>query len=153
MIAAPIAPPIATDETALRTLVATLFQRWNAGDGTGYANLFTEDSDYVAFDGSHARGRAENARNHQKLFDTWLKGSVLEGRIAQLRFLTPDVALVHLVGNVRLRWQRRPNPARESIQTLVAVKRADVWRFEAFHNTRIAPRNPFSTLMMMLGRK
>jgi uncharacterized protein (TIGR02246 family) len=153
MIAVPIASPTATDETALRTLVATLFQRWNAGDGIGYADLFTEHSDYVAFDGSHARGRLENAHIHEKLFRTWLKGSVLEGRIVQLRFLTPDVALLHLVGNVRLRWQRRPSPARESIQTLVAVKCADIWRFEAFHNTRIAPRNPFSTLMMLLGRK
>lgn len=147
-------PPVRTsEETAILKLVVALEARWNAGDGTGYADLFTEDADYVAFNGAHAKGRFENARNHQQLFDTWLKDSVLEGEIKDLRFLTPEVALLHLVGNVRLRWQRTPNPARDSIATLIAVKGNGEWRFAAFHNTRIERPSVLTKLMLMLGRK
>jgi uncharacterized protein (TIGR02246 family) len=146
-------PETLLPETAVRQLVAALEERWNAGDGAGYAALFTQDADYVAFNGAHAKGRLENARNHQRLFDTWLKGSVLQGEIKDLRFLTPDVALVHLVGNVRLRWQRTPNRARDSIQTLVAVNTLEGWRFAAFHNTRITPPSLWTNFMLMLGRR
>lgn len=55
---------------------------WNSGDGEAYADLFAEDCDYVAFDGTHLSGRSANARHHQALFDTVLVGSrlVLGGR-------------------------------------------------------------------------
>lgn len=144
----------AADEAAVRRLFQQLIACWNRGDGSAYAALFTEDSDYVAFDGTHFRGRQVNADNHQRLFDTFLKGSTLEGQeINRLRFLTPDVALMHTTGTVKLRWQSRPAPGRRSIQTLVAVREGDGWRFAAFHNTRIQKRTWLGNLLLMLVRK
>lgn len=144
----------AKDETALRQLFQNLVTSWNNGDGQAYAANFTEDSDYIAFDGTHFKGRKANADNHQKLFDTFLKGSTLEGQsITQLRFLTPEVALLHMTGTVKLRWQKKPSPGRLSIQTLVAVKQKDEWKFAAFHNTRIQKRNWLQTLLLMVGKK
>jgi hypothetical protein len=48
-----------------------------------------------------------------------------------------------------MRGRSTPSPERDSIQTLVAVRRAGVWRFVAFHNTRIRPmgRNALDTLL------
>lgn len=146
--------PQAADEAAVRRLFRELIDCWARGDGHAYAALFTEDSDYIAFDGTHFRGRQANAVNHQKLFNTFLKGSTLAGqRIDRLRFLTPDVALLHMTGTVKLRWQSRPAPGRRSIQTLVAVKESEQWLFAAFHNSRIQKRNAFANLLLMLGRK
>ena len=146
--------PQANDEAIVRHLFDQLIACWNRGDGCAYAALFTEDSDYVAFDGTHFRGRQANAQNHQKPFDTFLKGSTLEGqKINRLRFLTPDVALLHTTGTVKLRWQSKPAPGRRSVQTLVAVREPEGWRFAAFHNTRIQKRNAFANLLLVLGKK
>ncbi len=95
-------------ESALHELFNRLEHTWNAGDATAYGECFTPDCDYITFEGGHLQGRNENAKAHQQLFNTFLKGSKLEGRIKDIRFLTPDVGVLHATGNVRLRWQSRP---------------------------------------------
>ena len=66
---------IAATESAVRTLYQNLIEAW--GDADSYAALFTEEGDYITFDGSHARGRAEIASAHRPLFEGILKGSRL----------------------------------------------------------------------------
>ena len=127
------------DERAIRELFEKLLEDWARGDGEAYGSRFTDDADYVAFDGSHTRGRAEISSSHQQLFDKFLKGSRLTGRIESVKFLGPDVALVHTTGGTVMRGKTAPSPERHSVQTLVAVRREDEWRFAAFHNTRVRP--------------
>ena len=47
------------DESAERRAVLELGQAlqdaWNRGDAAGYASLFTDDADFVAWNGSHRR--------------------------------------------------------------------------------------------------
>lgn len=43
------------------------------------------------------------------------------------------------VGGVVMRGKSAPAPERDSVQTLVATKRAGEWRLAAFHNTRVRP--------------
>jgi uncharacterized protein (TIGR02246 family) len=113
--------------------------RWNQGSGAAYAAAFTEDGDLVGFDGQHFRGRAEIAPFHQELFDKWLKGSRLVGKVEGLRFLRPNVALMHALGGTVMRGKSEPSPGRDSIQTLVATKQEGEWLLAAFQNTRIRP--------------
>jgi len=127
------------DEAAIRDLFRRLLDDWGRGDGEAYGSRFTEDADYVAFDGSHTRGRRAIADSHQQLFDKFLKGTRLTGRIESVRFLGPDTALMHAVGGTVMRGKTRPSPERDSIQTLVAVRRDGQWRFAAFHNSRVRP--------------
>ena len=126
-----------TDEAKIRSLFEDLLADWGRGDGEAYGSRFTEDADYVAFDGTHTRGRAEISASHQRLFDRWLKGTHLTGRILSVKFLGSDVALVHVTGGTVMRTKTRPSPERNSIQTLVAVREDDEWRFAAFHNCRV----------------
>src|SRR5687768_15119229 len=79
------------DTVAIRALFTELIAAWGRGDGQAYGALFTDEADYVAFDGSHTKGRHVIAESHQKLFETWLKGTRLTGQIESLRFLSPDV--------------------------------------------------------------
>jgi uncharacterized protein (TIGR02246 family) len=130
-----------TDEATIRELFQQLLDDWGRGDGRTYGSRFTEDADYVAFDGSHTTGREQIAASHQQLFDRWLKGTRLTGRIERLRFLSPDVALVHATGSTIFPGETQPRPSRASIQTLVAIRRGGEWRFTAFHNTRILRRS------------
>ena len=140
-----------TDTAALRALFAELIAAWGRGDGHTYGSLFTDEADYIAFDGSHTRGRRVIAESHQKLFETWLKGTRLIGRIEGLRFLGPDVALVLATGATLMPGKDRP--VRPSIQTLAAVKRDGTWRFAAFHNTRIVRRNALQWLLFGIATK
>ncbi|NOK08494.1 SgcJ/EcaC family oxidoreductase [Corallococcus exercitus] len=139
-----------TEVAAIHAHFQRMFDCWRRGDAQAYADCFTEDMDYVVFDGSHLKGRKANAEAHQALFDGVLRGSVPEGKVTSLRFLGPDVALIHAVGAIKLRWQRKANASRQSIQTLVAVKREGAWSFSAFQNTRIQPPNAFARLMLRL---
>lgn len=127
------------DERALRDLLQALFARWAAGDAEGYAALFTPDADYVAFDWVNQKGRAAIVAGHQPLFTRWLKGSRLVGEATSIRFLAPDVALLHVAGNTILAGKSSAAPERASTQTMVAVKQGGAWRFTAFHNTRLRP--------------
>ena len=130
-----------SDEAAVRRLFQALLDAWGRGDAAGYAALFTEDADYVSFDGAHTRGREAIAASHQPLFQRWLKGTRLTGRIESVRFLSPGIALVHATGSTVFPGERRPRPSRDSIQTLIAICRPDGWRFAAFHNTRVLRRS------------
>jgi uncharacterized protein (TIGR02246 family) len=130
-------PDTSTDEAAVRDLLAQLFAAW--GNADAYAAFFTEGGDYVAFDGTHWRGRRAIAEGHRPLFERFLKGSHLFTESVAVRLLVPDVALVHATGAVLRAGQKRPAKGRLSIQTLVAVRQEDGWRFAAFQNTRHRP--------------
>jgi len=139
-----------TDEAAVRALYQQLMNGWNQGSGAVFAAAFTEDGDLVGFDGTHLNGREEIAPFHQELFDKWLKGSRLVGQVKDVRFLSPDVALIHAVGGTVMRGKGEPSPERDSIQTLVAVRQeGGAWRLAAFQNTRVRPmgRNASSFLI------
>jgi uncharacterized protein (TIGR02246 family) len=125
-----------SDETAVRALYIHLMDGWNAGSGALFAAPFADDADLVGFDGTHLRGREAIAAFHQQLFDTYVQGSRLVGKITGVRFLTADVALMHAVGGTVLAGASDLAPDRNSVQTLVAVRDGGVWRLAAFQNTR-----------------
>lgn len=135
------------DEAAIRDLFRKLLDDWGRGDGYAYGSRFTEDADYVAFDGTHTKGRQEIAASHQQLFDKWVKGTKLVGGIESIRFLSPEVTLVHATGSTIFPGEDKPRPSRDSIQTLVAVKRDGAWIFTAFQNSRIVRRGPLGWIL------
>lgn len=92
------------DEAAIQTLFAHLMDCWNRGDGNAYGALFEENADYVAFNGSHTKGREAIAAQHQQLFETFLKGTRLRGQVKNLRFLSPNIALLHAIGGTLMSW-------------------------------------------------
>jgi uncharacterized protein (TIGR02246 family) len=115
------------DERAVRALLARMADAWARGDGQAYAACFTADSDYVTFHGMHVRGREQNAKLHQTLFNGVLKGTRIDPAITDLAFLAPEVALVHTASSAR----------GKSLQTFMIVKRDGQWQIRAFQNTRI----------------
>jgi hypothetical protein len=64
------------------------------------------------------------------------------GRVEDVRFLSPDVVLMHAVGSTVMRGESEPSPERDSIQTLVATREGGEWRLAAFQNTRVRPMGP-----------
>jgi uncharacterized protein (TIGR02246 family) len=127
------------DERAIRALHGQVLEAWGAGDGETFAAPFGDDALFIGFDGSVMRGRQEIAATHQEVFDRWMRGTRLVEERTDVRFVDPDVAIVHALGGTVLRGKSQPTPERDSIQTLVAVRDARGWSFVAFQNTRIRP--------------
>src|SRR5919108_5820281 len=124
------------DEAAIRKLYQQMIDGWNAGNGDAFAAPYTDDSDYIGFDGTYMKGRQEIASFHQMLFDKFLGGSRLIGKIRSIRFVTVDVAIMIAVGGTVMAGQSDIEPERNSIHTLVSVKRDRRWQFTAFQNSR-----------------
>ena len=136
------------DEAAVCDLYQQLMDGWNRGSGDAFAAVFTEDGDLVAFDGTHFKGRQEIAPFHQQLFDKWMKGTRLVGQVKDMRFLSPDIAVMHAVGGTVMPGKTEPSPERDSIQTLVATRQNGEWRLAAFQNTRVRPIGNAGTFLI-----
>jgi uncharacterized protein (TIGR02246 family) len=47
------------DENAIRAIHQRMIDAWNTRNGAAFATPFTEDADFVAFEGTHLIGRQE----------------------------------------------------------------------------------------------
>lgn len=135
----PSVPASTEGEREIRDLIDRLSESWARGDAGSYGAEFTDDCDYVAFDGTRFRGPSEPHAHLARLFDSVLKGTRLEGEVESVRFLTPEVAVVHWTGSVAYPWNKRVRSRRRSRQTLVIVRRDGNWKVAAFQNTRVRP--------------
>lgn len=126
-------------ETDVLAVLDRLTEAWNAGDAAAYADLFTEEADYVTFFGANMAGRELIESSHRALFHGPLKGSTLTGHRggAKVRFVRPDVAIVVSGGGSSLAGGTTPEPGRSTTVTFVLVK-DDRWRVTAFQNTRVS---------------
>ena len=117
-------------EAAVRALYSQLMDGWNKGSGEAFAAPFAENGHLIGFDGTHFTRRDEIVSFQQPLFDTWLKETRLVGEVQSVRFLSPDVALMHAT--------RRDRDARKIATLVGAGLDSNARRCEA--RRRMAPR-------------
>lgn len=125
----------AADEAALRDAVKQLETGWNTKSGATFAKPFAEDADYVVINGNYIKGRAVIESQHQRIFDTIFKDTTLKLDVQQIRFLRPDVAVVHVKGQ---RGSSAPSLIQDAMITLFMTKEKQGWTIAAFQNTAIA---------------
>lgn len=139
----------AADEAAIRDLIARQINSWNAGDPAAYAHTYTPDGDCVTYLGGHHRGRGAIAASGETPtagapFAKLLRGAQLDVEITDLRFLTPDVAVIHAHGGLA-KPGRRPSRRTRRTNTSVAVRTEHGWLLAATHNTT---RRPFAQKLL-----
>jgi uncharacterized protein (TIGR02246 family) len=86
------------------------------GDAEAFTVPFTDETDFVAFEGTHLKGRGQIAAFHRQLFATVVKDTHLQGEVKFVRFLSAALAVMHSVVRVRLQGQTGPSPSRDSMQ-------------------------------------
>jgi uncharacterized protein (TIGR02246 family) len=87
-----------TDEAAIRDVLQTRQQQaWNQHDAKAYAALFAEDGDVVNVVGWWWRDRAEIKRKLTDAFAFAFRESTLTITEVNVRFLTPEIAVAHVL--------------------------------------------------------
>jgi uncharacterized protein (TIGR02246 family) len=125
------------DESAVRNVVAEYTVSWNHHDTAAVGRLFTENCDYVNISGIHLKGVQEIVQRQAELFHNRLKTAVRRLTGAEVRFSTPEVALVHATWDVT--GPSRPTgeavPVLKEITTMTMVKTDGKWLITAFQDT------------------
>src|SRR5262249_7228217 len=125
------------DESAVRNILAEYAVSWNGHDMAAFGRFFAENCDYVNMAGVHWKGGQEIVQHHAELFQTRLKAAIRTLTGAEVRFPTPDVALVHATWDVMgsSRSTGEAVPVLKEITTMVMVKTNGKWLITAFQNT------------------
>ncbi len=124
------------DEASLRQVVQQIQEGWNAHDGKGFAAPFAADADYVVVNGMKLKGREAIEKGHTAIFTTIYKDSHNVGTVKSIRFLRPDVAVVHVEWNLEFRTGGETSKG-HAMNTMVMTKEGDKWSVAVFQNTPI----------------
>ncbi len=124
------------DEAAIRANVEQMAKGWNMKSAAEFAKPFAEDSDYVVNNGFHVKGIVANVKEIQFVFETREKHSVVSYTVEQIRFLRPDVAVVHAL-TARKMVQGDSTQEGKGRITMVMTKNKDKWEIVAYQNTPI----------------
>ena len=143
----------ATDERAIRDIVARAEAAWNAADAAGFCAAMADDVDFINVLGEHHQGRETVGRGHQHIFATIYKDSRVHYTVDRIRFIRSDVALAFIHADLisRLPPNAVASAARESRiddemhksqarPTMILAKDDGRWRIVAIHNTSVAPQ-------------
>ena len=130
------------DEQAVRSIVTTLEQGWNAKNSQTFASVFADKHDYIVVNGLYISNmpKAANAQAHQGLFDGEHKNLNIKLNIDKVQFLRPDLAMIYVIGAGYTKDSAVPaDPG--LIMSILAEKQKDEWKIISFHNHSIDMEN------------
>ena len=125
----------AADEQAIQKLVSTMETGWVQKSGETFASVFADVHDYIVWNGYYFpnMNKQQNAAAHQGLFNGPYRTYDVKFKIDKIRFLRPDLALVHVYGGGYTKGQAAPeNPT--VLMSMVAEKKDGDWKVLSFHN-------------------
>ena len=128
------------DTQAIRDVEARWQDGWNRHDISALADLFTDDADFVTVIGKWCQGKKEFYDYHVRLHQVMFKDSIWKTTNTQIRFLKPDVAIVHVNWGITGDRNADGTPrekSRDGIFTQIMVKQNGQWKINASQNTNI----------------
>ncbi len=136
------------DEQAIKNQLQAFLTSWNNHNFDDMKAYTTDDVEWVNVVGMWWKGRKEVQFAHQAYHNTMFKHVALEQKLATVRFITPDVAIAHVV------WHygefTTPDGSKQGntddIATLVYIKKNGKWLLTAGENVPVnelaKPHNP-----------
>jgi uncharacterized protein (TIGR02246 family) len=125
------------DEAAVRNVPRAFAAAWAKHDGNLLAKTMSDDVDFVNVDGDWLHGRRDFALYHSRLLSGRFKESVLTPLDTSVRFLQPEIAVLHW--SWRIEGDRNedstPRKPRFGLFTMVVEKRNREWLVVAAQNT------------------
>ena len=124
------------DEDAIREIELRFNQAWGRHDADGMVESLADDAQFVTVNGAWTKTRADYLNLMQRLHGSSgpFRASIRETPIMHVRFLAPDVAMMHsqfrIYGDI-------DEPERTGIGTRVLRKIDGDWRTVAVQNTDV----------------
>ncbi len=127
-------PPSTAAEFPIYDLYRQLLDAWNSQDAHAFATTFAKDGSSVGYDGSPMNGLAEIEMTLSGIF-THHKTAAYIAIVREIRFLSPQTAVLRAVVGMIPPGKTDINPERNAIQSLVAVYADNQWCIAMFQNT------------------
>ncbi len=124
-------------DAAVRSLYQSLIAAWNKRDAAAMAELMALDGNMVGFDGSQMNGRTQIMETVGEIFAHHETAPFIT-KIREVRFLTPDTAMVRAVAGMVHPGESDIDPTVNAVQSLIAVQTNGEWRVALFQNTPAA---------------
>jgi uncharacterized protein (TIGR02246 family) len=136
------------DEKAIRTVIQTIDDAWNAHDYTysGKYDIYHQNAAMINPVGMYWKNKGEIVKAHQVFGETMFKHSSSKSEIVEIRFLTPTVALAIVKAQYRVEQDHNlPGGAKagskgdtsEAMLTVVLTKKNDTWKIGSLQVTGI----------------
>jgi uncharacterized protein (TIGR02246 family) len=131
------------DEDAIRKVVAAMTEGFNHHDGKEAAQMYEPDASFVTVRGEVMNGQPAIEKGLTSILSTRAKHSSQRTLDVAVKFLRPDVALVHVTNELSglVAPDGQALPSHQELSLRVFVKEAGAWRVAAFQNTMIRPFN------------
>lgn len=141
----------AIEQKAVEAQIDAFIASWNKHDFSDMKNYVAEDCDFVNIVGMHWKGREEVQYAHQTYHDQFFKKTPMEKRSVAIRFLKPDVAIVHLVWRIGA-FDAPDGSIRgnnDDLATMIFAKRNGKWLLTASENVEVsAQAQPFDPVIL-----
>jgi uncharacterized protein (TIGR02246 family) len=136
----------ADDEKAIREIETQWEAAWNSHNAAALAKLAAPDADFVNARGGWGKGRDNLEKGQTDRQKTTEKDSIWKTNQVEVRFLTPDVAIVHVYW-VLIGERNQDGVAAQphlGIFTRTDVKRDGKWLIAASQATYVTNQSPAS---------
>ncbi|MDF1698686.1 MAG: SgcJ/EcaC family oxidoreductase [Saprospiraceae bacterium] len=117
--------------------IKTLVDAWAIGDAELFASSFSEDADFTVWFGMKLKGKKEIAFGHSIIFKEFYANTVWNLKIDKIRFVGPEVALVHCSGSVLKSGEDNLSEP-DAVPLLVFQKIDEDWKIITLQNTPFA---------------
>ena len=129
----------ANEETLIREQNAAVEAAWNKHDAAAMDQSFVEDCDFVNIFGEWISGHDNLVKIHTALFAGPFRESYRRFTVEKIRFIRPDVAIVHARGRITDRNGKLLEGDQGTIAVLVMLKESGKWRTATGQNTELRP--------------
>lgn len=130
------------DEEAIKSLMVEMTNGFNNHDAKAATRMYAPDGDFVSVRGEAANGAADVKAKLAAILATRAKNASLKTMKMKIRFIRPDVALVHVTNELSglVNASGQTLPAHQELSLRVLVKEGGgAWQLTAFQNTLVAP--------------
>ncbi len=127
------------DNAAIEAVAQAFDTAWNRHDMTALAALFAPDADFVNVIGMWWKNRAEIEAAHLHSHATFLRDSVLCGKIEKVKFLSPDIAAAHVLWELsgQIEPEGSVGQPRHGILLFVMARDNGCWLIQDAQNTDV----------------
>jgi uncharacterized protein (TIGR02246 family) len=140
----PVRAQAKLDEAAVHNLPQAFCAAFNQHDGHQLAQIMADDIDFVTVGATWLHGKSDFEKYHTRLLDGRFHGITLEPLQIAVRFLRPDIAIVHWswTGAGDKNPDGTARQRRYGMMTMVAEKRSGGWLVVASQNDNSFPGLP-----------